>query len=142
MSLDKHWSPETVAVHAGIDKSGYYPAVPPIYETSTFGFDSVEQGAALFAGPAVAFEVTEFDGLVLEKDGTASVQAGAHPYEATNSLGVNLVTEAAIGGEVPEESVKDIEVGLPAGMVGNPRAAHKHRHIRHHHRHVRRGKHG
>ncbi len=78
--------------------------------------------AAYLAGPAVAFEVTEFDGLVLEKDGTASVQAGAHPYEATNSFGVNMVTEGAAGAEVPEESVKDIEVGLPAGMVGDPTA--------------------
>ncbi len=43
-------SPETLSVHAGIGRYENRPVVPPIYETSTFSFDTVEQGAALFAG--------------------------------------------------------------------------------------------
>lgn len=50
MDQDKQYATETLAVHAGIDKDEYYAAVPPIYQVSTFGFDSAEQGAALFAG--------------------------------------------------------------------------------------------
>ena len=43
-------SPETQAVHAGVGRYEHRPVVPPIYQTSTFAFDNVEQGAALFAG--------------------------------------------------------------------------------------------
>jgi len=43
-------SPETLAVHAGIGTYDGLPVVPPIYQTSTFAFDSADQGAALFAG--------------------------------------------------------------------------------------------
>ena len=50
MKDDKQARPETLAVHAGMDKSQHLPAVPPIFQTSTFAFESTEQGAALFAG--------------------------------------------------------------------------------------------
>ena len=43
-------STDTLAVHAGVEENEYLAVVPPIYQTSTFAFDSVEQGAALFAG--------------------------------------------------------------------------------------------
>lgn len=52
------YSPETLAVHAGIEKSEYYPAVPPIYQTSTFAFENAEQGAAAFAGKCDAYIYT------------------------------------------------------------------------------------
>lgn len=41
---------DTKCVHAGADKYEYLPVVPPIYQTSTFGFESAEQGAELFEG--------------------------------------------------------------------------------------------
>jgi methionine-gamma-lyase len=42
---------ETACVHAGPEADPLYGAVaPPIYQTSTFAFDSPEQGAARFAG--------------------------------------------------------------------------------------------
>lgn len=41
---------ETQAVHAGIRDGEHHPAVPPIYQTSTFAFSSAEHGAALFSG--------------------------------------------------------------------------------------------
>jgi len=37
-------------VHGGIEPSEFRPAVPPIYQTSTFAFGDVDEGAALFAG--------------------------------------------------------------------------------------------
>ena len=43
-------SPETLVVHAGIDRYQFAPVVPPIYETSMFCFTDAEQGAALFGG--------------------------------------------------------------------------------------------
>lgn len=41
---------ETKCVHSGIGEYEFGPVVPPIYQTSTFKFESVEHGAALFAG--------------------------------------------------------------------------------------------
>ena len=50
--MDKHarMTQETLSVHAGLEKSQYLPVVTPIFQTSTFAFDSAEQGAELFAG--------------------------------------------------------------------------------------------
>ncbi len=41
---------DTQVVHAGIDEYEFGAVVPPIYQTSTFKFDSVQQGAKLFSG--------------------------------------------------------------------------------------------
>ena len=46
---------ETLAVHAGIGTYDGLPVVPPIYQTSTFAFDSASQGAALFAGTSKGY---------------------------------------------------------------------------------------
>ena len=43
-------SPESLVVHAGVERNEHLAVVPPIYQTSTFAFDSAEQGASLFAG--------------------------------------------------------------------------------------------
>jgi len=51
MSKQQH-KPDTLCVHAGVGANEHRAVVPPIYQTSTFRFDSVEQGAALFAGGA------------------------------------------------------------------------------------------
>ncbi len=82
-------------------------------------------GALLLASPAAAFEVIAFDGLVQESDGVAVTQAGAHPFEATNAFSLNTVPDPILGTKVPEENIKDVEVALPAGMIGNPTATPK-----------------
>jgi methionine-gamma-lyase len=43
-------STESLVVHAGVDENEHLAVVPPIYQTSTFAFDSAEHGAALFSG--------------------------------------------------------------------------------------------
>jgi methionine-gamma-lyase len=55
--MDEHaaMSQETLAVHAGLEKSQYLPVVTPIFQTSTFAFESAEQGADLFAGRGQGF---------------------------------------------------------------------------------------
>jgi methionine-gamma-lyase len=50
MSHSKNYAQDTLAVHAGVDDLQFHPAVVPIYQTSTFAFDSAEHGAELFAG--------------------------------------------------------------------------------------------
>ncbi|MDR3609207.1 MAG: PLP-dependent transferase, partial [Ignavibacteriaceae bacterium] len=41
---------DTKCVHSGIAENEFGAVIPPIYQTSTFKFNSVEQGAKLFAG--------------------------------------------------------------------------------------------
>jgi methionine-gamma-lyase len=60
-------SDETLAVHAGVEPNEYLAVVPPIYQTSTFAFDSAQQGAALFAG--------ERRGYIYSRMGNPTVQA-------------------------------------------------------------------
>jgi methionine-gamma-lyase len=67
MTHGQDYAVETLAVHAGIGKNEFRAAVPPIYQVSTFGFDSVQQGAALFAG--------ERKGYIYSRMGNPTVEA-------------------------------------------------------------------
>ncbi len=59
MSRAKHHSPETAVIHAGQEPDPVYGGVSvPIYQSSTFAFDSAEQGAARFAGREKGFIYT------------------------------------------------------------------------------------
>lgn len=49
---------ESKLVHAGIAKDVHGSVVPPIYQTSTFAFESAQQGADRFAGKADGFIYT------------------------------------------------------------------------------------
>lgn len=80
------------------------------------------------AAPASAFEITSFDGATLEADGSATVRAGAHPFEAFNRFTLSTKIDESFEFEnpstieVPEENSKDIETSQPAGVIGNPQA--------------------
>ncbi len=50
MKDSEEMSTESLVVHAGVGRNEHHAVVPPIYQTSTFAFDSAEQGAALFSG--------------------------------------------------------------------------------------------
>ncbi|MHC4473679.1 MAG: trans-sulfuration enzyme family protein, partial [Planctomycetota bacterium] len=66
-SSDEH-GPVTRAIHAGIRPENWQGAVsPPIYQCSTFAFDSTEQGAARFRG--------EDDGYIYTRLGNPTVDA-------------------------------------------------------------------
>jgi len=54
-----HLSPETTVIHAGQEPDPVYGGVSvPIYQSSTFAFESAEQGAARFAGRDKGFIYT------------------------------------------------------------------------------------
>ncbi len=66
--MDHNYSSlETLAVHAGIEDFQGHPVVPPIYQTSTFAFESAEHGAELFAGKK--------DGYIYSRMGNPTVEA-------------------------------------------------------------------
>ena len=82
---------------------------------------AVSHNEAGFEPAAPGF--TRFQSELTAPDGTAQRQAGSHPYQFTTSFELN--TELSPKGEpIPAGSdVKDVEVVLPPGFVGDPTAS-------------------
>ena len=77
--------------------------------------------AALFALPALAQAdlLKNFTAEVRDQNGNPYTQAGGHPFEAFTDI--NFFThDSGNGQQVPDESVRTVNVDLPAGLVGNP----------------------
>ncbi len=73
------------------------------------------------AAQAAGFGFEEFDLTFTNEDGSPVTQAGSHPYAVTTKLHFNSEMDPKYG-EVPVEQVKDLEVRLPEGLVGEPTA--------------------
>ena len=69
------------------------------------------------AAAQASFGIASFDGSLSNQDGSPDTQAGSHPYEATTSFTLNTGSD---GFSVSD--VKDVQVDLPAGLVGDPSA--------------------
>jgi len=81
--------------------------------------------AAIFASPAPAgadFQISSFEGVTLNKDGSADRRAGGHPYEQRFSFKVTTKLDE-LGNVEPDGNLKDVEIDFPAGFVGDPSAA-------------------
>jgi hypothetical protein len=84
----------------------------------------------MFAAQAqAAIEIIEFEAGAFNADGTPNLQAGAHPFEARTFFEFAQQPDPVPGGDdgiphntPPVENVKDIEVTLPPGLIGNPGA--------------------
>jgi hypothetical protein len=85
-------------------------------------YGAVIAALLVFASAASAsFGIADFDGEVLNQDGSAATQAGSHPYQASTTINWNTVENA--GAILPDGgSPKDVQVELPAGFAGNPQA--------------------
>jgi hypothetical protein len=82
---------------------------------------SVAPGAAVAAGVFGFPSEGAMSVSIANRDGTPDTQAGSHPFTYTTNLIVN--TEEREGKTAPAGGdVKDIEVSLPAGFVGDPSA--------------------
>lgn len=57
---------ETQCVHAGIEHYEFGPVIPPIYQTSTFRFQNVQQGANIFAGIEKGYNYTRLNNPTIE----------------------------------------------------------------------------
>ncbi|MGN6255555.1 MAG: hypothetical protein ACTHO8_11340 [Solirubrobacterales bacterium] len=86
-------------------------AVPAAVAHASLGFESTE--FSIYSAPRPEAE----PGSV----GPPQLQAGSHPYEARFSFAFNQTTDSE-GQPVPDEAAKDLEVDLPAGLIGNPLA--------------------
>jgi hypothetical protein len=77
---------------------------------------------AAFAPSAFAqFGIQSFDGEVTAGPaGEPDTQAGSHPYEVKTEILFN--TKEVNGQVVPDGNIKDVDVELPAGLIGDPSA--------------------
>jgi hypothetical protein len=77
------------------------------------------------AAASAPFAIERFDFSALGLAGFPETQAGSHPYAVTTTLNFKTheLTGLARTHYVPAESVKDVVVDLPVGLVGNPLAA-------------------
>ncbi|HEU4906988.1 MAG TPA: hypothetical protein VFT19_12860 [Solirubrobacterales bacterium] len=77
-----------------------------------------------FATPSAeaSFGFDDLDVTFNNPDGSPALQAGAHPYSLTVTVGVNTKFDAELGYEVPDEAVRDITVAQMPGLVGKPTA--------------------
>ncbi len=55
MSKNRNLEFESKCVHAGVGEYEFGPVVPPIYQTSTFKFESAEHGGKLFKGESEGY---------------------------------------------------------------------------------------
>jgi hypothetical protein len=73
------------------------------------------------SGTPPGFGAAAFDGQVsADAAGDPLTQAGGHPYEVSTSFDFNTVTDPIFGPLWPVEAVKDVNVDLPPGLIGNP----------------------
>ena len=82
--------------------------------------------AVAAAGPALAssaFELTSFQQVSTNLDGSAANQAGSAPYETDTSFTVSRETSGSTASATGV--VKSFDVDLPPGLVGNPDAVPK-----------------
>lgn len=81
-------APDTLVVHAGINKSEFLPAVPPIFQTSTFAFDSAERGAELFAGKRKGYIYSRMGNPTVEglENSIAALEGGAKALACSSGM--------------------------------------------------------
>ncbi|NOX18171.1 MAG: aminotransferase class I/II-fold pyridoxal phosphate-dependent enzyme [Chlorobi bacterium] len=69
---------DSKCVHAGVGDYQFGPVVPPIYQTSTFKFESTQQGAALFKGEEKGYIYTRMSNPTVEamENSVAALEGG------------------------------------------------------------------
>lgn len=78
MSKNNNLDFDSQCVHAGIDEYEFGPVVPPIYQTSTFKFESVKQGVSLFKGEGKGYIYTRLSNPTIEamENAVAQLEGG------------------------------------------------------------------
>ena len=70
---------------------------------------------------SAGFAIQQFGFSATNADGYPALQAGSHPYQITTNLQLTT-TEDASGNIVATQNMKDVNVALPAGIIGDPQA--------------------
>ncbi|HSK08007.1 MAG TPA: PLP-dependent aspartate aminotransferase family protein, partial [Vicinamibacterales bacterium] len=96
----KHTGFATKMVHAGVPPDPYGSAVVPIYQTSTFAFESAQNGADRFAGRAGGYIYTRLGNPTIRalEQNVAELENGADAVATSSGMGaVNVVYMALLG---------------------------------------------
>ncbi len=116
--------------HQGLPDEIYVPVNVPAGAASSV--DRVEvlgggaSGVVRASVPATVapgeagFGVANAAGWIDNADGSADARAGSHPYEVTNVFALNSIVNSKTGQVVPAEEMRDVDVKLPPGFVGDP----------------------
>jgi hypothetical protein len=72
---------------------------------------------------ATEFGISKFTISATNEAGEPYTQAGGHPYELTTDIEFNTQEDSVTHKREPVQEVKDIDVDLPPGLLGNPEAA-------------------
>lgn len=79
MSHNKKLDFDSECVHAGMGEYEFGPVVPPIYQTSTFKFESVKQGISLFKGEEKGYIYTRLSNPTIEAmENAVAILEGGH----------------------------------------------------------------
>ena len=114
-------SMESKCVHAGIGEYEYGPVVPPIYQTSTFKFQSVEHGAKLFKGEENGYIYTRMGNPTIEamENAVAELEGGYKSLGCASGMAAihtALATSLAVGDHV---IVSESVYGPTATLIKN-----------------------
>ena len=93
-----HLGTNSKLVHAGVGHDPYGSAVPPIYQTSTFAFESAQNGADRFAGAADGYIYTRLGNptiAALER-AVAELEHGAAGIATSSGMGAVSVIYLAL----------------------------------------------
>lgn len=79
MESDDHIGMNTKCVHSGIEENQFGAVIPPIFQTSTFKFESSDHGARLFKGEEDGYIYTRMRNPTIEamENAIASLEGGA-----------------------------------------------------------------
>jgi len=80
---------------------------------------SNDSGDQYFVTSGPGFGISSFDLSANNQDGSVDTEAGSHPYALTTSFSFNETIDAG-GTTVPDGQLKDAEVDLPPGLIGDP----------------------
>jgi hypothetical protein len=79
-------------------------------------------GALVPGQAAAAFGLSEMGVAFTDENGSAETRAGSHPFAVTTSFRVNTTFRSSKGVHVVDGAIRNLDIHMPAGFAGNPRA--------------------
>jgi methionine-gamma-lyase len=97
--INKKLKPDTICVHAGTKENKEGAVVTPIYQTSTFRFQSADHGARLFRGEEDGYIYTRMRNPTVEamEDAVAALEGGVKAIGCASGMAaVHLIVAAVV----------------------------------------------
>lgn len=94
MNMDKNYGFATKQIHAGATRNEFGSLCAPIYQSSTFSFETVEQGGARFAGeePGYIYSRTNNPSLAMVANKMAALEEGEAGLTTASGMGAISTT--------------------------------------------------